>query len=303
MAALEIIRRGNDALKLNPTTSGTDIHLTTHGSDWLWAVFSLFALMGVAWGVLYGATSNAKPVRKVSYMLPFLVNVVMVVGYYTYASNLGYTSIAVEFDHVTTSEGLGVRQIFYSKFVAWFLAWPAVIFSLAVLTDTFSSTTALFSSKLGLFQNMFAKILATWVFVIGLLIGALIKSTYKWGYFTIAVFAQLFAMGLIAFNYTEFVKNGNGTKKPVVFFVVVMHLIVWLLYPICWGLSEGGNVIQPTSEAVFYGILDLINFGFLPAITGYLNGQKYDEFADIIEGNTTAEKLPASPRHSGDTAA
>jgi len=30
------------------------------------------------------------------------------------------------------------------------------------------------------------------------------------------------------------------------------------LYPIAWGLCEGGNVIAPDSEAVFYGILDFL---------------------------------------------
>ena len=36
----------------------------------------------------------------------------------------------------------------------------------------------------------------------------------------------------------------------------VLTLFIWLLYPIAWGVSEGGNVIAPDSEAVFYGILD-----------------------------------------------
>ncbi|KIK25835.1 hypothetical protein PISMIDRAFT_28737 [Pisolithus microcarpus 441] len=33
---------------------------------------------------------------------------------------------------------------------------------------------------------------------------------------------------------------------------------IWTLYPICWGLSEGSNTISPTSEMVFYGILDIM---------------------------------------------
>lgn len=33
---------------------------------------------------------------------------------------------------------------------------------------------------------------------------------------------------------------------------------ILLLYPICWACSEGGNVISPTSEAVWYGVLDLL---------------------------------------------
>ncbi len=38
----------------------------------------------------------------------------------------------------------------------------------------------------------------------------------------------------------------------------VWTIFLWTLYPIAWGLSEGGNVISPDSEAVFYGLLDLM---------------------------------------------
>jgi hypothetical protein len=33
-------------------------------------------------------------------------------------------------------------------------------------------------------------------------------------------------------------------------------LLLWMAYPVCWGVSEGGNVISPDSEFIFYGILD-----------------------------------------------
>jgi bacteriorhodopsin len=36
----------------------------------------------------------------------------------------------------------------------------------------------------------------------------------------------------------------------------VWTLLIWICYPISWGVSEGGNVIAPDSEAVFYGVLD-----------------------------------------------
>lgn len=37
----------------------------------------------------------------------------------------------------------------------------------------------------------------------------------------------------------------------------VLTLFLWMLYPVAWGLCEGGNVITPNDEAVFYGCLDL----------------------------------------------
>jgi bacteriorhodopsin len=38
----------------------------------------------------------------------------------------------------------------------------------------------------------------------------------------------------------------------------VLTLGVWLLYPIAWAVSEGANLISSDSEAIFYGVLDLI---------------------------------------------
>lgn len=32
----------------------------------------------------------------------------------------------------------------------------------------------------------------------------------------------------------------------------------WLWYPMIWAFCEGGNVINPTAEMVWYGIIDLI---------------------------------------------
>lgn len=54
-------------------------------------------------------------------------------------------------------------------------------------------------------------------------------------------------------------------------FAAVYVAFIWILYPVCWGLGEGGNVITVTGEMVFYGVLDLFAgpiflFGFLSAI-------------------------------------
>lgn len=70
---------------------------------------------------------------------------------------------------------------------------------------------------------------------------------------------------------------------------------LWIIYPVSWGVSEGGNVIAPDSEAIFYGILDLLAkpvFGALliwghrgidPARLG-LRIRDYDEDPAITRG-------------------
>lgn len=80
----------------------------------------------------------------------------------------------------------------------------------------------------------------------------------QWGYF---VFGCL-ALGWIAYVITISARKHANVIGPDVskaYTTVGLYLIgLWFLYPIAWGLSEGGNVIAPDSEAIFYGILDIL---------------------------------------------
>ena len=66
----------------------------------------------------------------------------------------------------------------------------------------------------------------------------------------------------------------NNDYRPGYFILAAYISFFWLLYPICWGLSEGSNTISPTSEMVFYGILDLFSgpfflLGFIFFLAGF----------------------------------
>lgn len=43
-------------------------------------------------------------------------------------------------------------------------------------------------------------------------------------------------------------------------YIVASGYLAFMLitYPICWALSEGANVISPSSEMIWYGILDIL---------------------------------------------
>ena len=96
------------------------------------------------------------------------------------------------------------------------------------------------------------------IMVVTGLVGALTRSSYKWGYFTFGTVAFLF----VAWNVTWVARKHAQALGPDVsrtFLICgVWTISLWFLYPIAWGLCEGGNVISPDSEAVFYGILDLL---------------------------------------------
>ena len=44
----DIIKR-NDAVNVNPPNPIIDLHITEHGSDWLWAVFQFCIICNCAW--------------------------------------------------------------------------------------------------------------------------------------------------------------------------------------------------------------------------------------------------------------
>lgn len=247
-----LLARGNEAVEINAPT-GADFHITTHGSDWLWAVFSIFALATVS---ILGLSFTKPKKERLFYHIATLGLIFMSVHYFTIASDLGWAPVQAEFNHVTTdnqSTEPGFRQVFYSRWVAYFLAFPTFFINFAALVGETWSTT------------MFA-ITAQELTVIGLLVGSIVHSTYKWGYFVFAIAGFFLVIYSLVFSYR---KAALEQSKPLSLhgnIIIAGVSVLFLLYPVAWALSEGGNVIQPDSEAVFYGVLDIFFFVVLAGV-------------------------------------
>lgn len=249
---LELIKRssGNQAVAINAPT-GVDFHITEHGSDVLWSLMCVFIVVSL----IIGGLMFRKPAsERVFYFTSIIPTILIALTYFTMASNLGWTPIEAEFNHVQTddqSEVPGLRQIFYARYIGWFLAFPFVILNLGFLSRTPWGQIAF-------------NIIFTEIYVVLMLIGALVKSTYKWGFWTFAVSSYIFVVILL---FTTSLRLAFKVGKDCYFYYNIAASIVtfiWFLYPLAFGLSEGGNVIQPDSEVTFYAILDGILFGIYP---------------------------------------
>ncbi|CCD24865.1 opsin family protein NDAI_0E00490 [Naumovozyma dairenensis CBS 421] len=261
---IDVSKSGNEAIQLNLPT-GLDFHITKQGSDWLWAVFSIFGCFLLCYLVFFFyAEIKGSKLTRYAVAPALLISFFQFFAYFTYASDLGWTGIEAEFNHITvktsiTGEHPGVRQIFYSKYCAWFLSYPCLLFLLE-LSGLSSSDEDV--SALDTIHSLLMQMIATEFWVVSLLVGALIKSTYKWGYWTFGAVAMLLVQGVII-KRQFFTLNVKAIEFKSLMLMTSM-LIVWL-YFICWGISEGGNVIQPDGESVFYGVLDLCMFAVYPA--------------------------------------
>lgn len=80
----------------------------------------------------------------------------------------------------------------------------------------------------------------------------------QWGYFVFGCVALFWIVYVILISGRGHAR-ALGPDVSKAYTTVGGYLIfLWFLYPIAWGLSEGGNVIAPDSEAIFYGVLDVL---------------------------------------------
>jgi bacteriorhodopsin len=137
-------------------------------------------------------------------------------------------------------------------------------------------------------QRILFTVLVDWVMIITGLVGALTTTRYKWGYFTFGCAALFYIIYTLAIPARRHAAALGSDVSRAYNLVGIWTLTLWVLYPIAWGVSEGGNIISPDSENVFYGVLDVlakIGFGAIllwghrnidPARLG-LKFRSYDE--------------------------
>ncbi|KAG8220512.1 hypothetical protein J3R82DRAFT_3214 [Butyriboletus roseoflavus] len=220
MAFQLVYPRRNDALRTNPPAG--DAHITTRASDWLWAVF---ALMLIFWFIALGWSYMVQPPTQ---------------------------SDSPLHSHYRP------RSVICHRTLPWHLTWGGLSFAQSLihippgksgLSDIFSglSMRPWFSLHCCLSRpwhrlKLLVPLFFSWFLVVNGLVGALVPTSYKWGFFVFGLFGlffiwvQLFAhMGRGSFRNDGF-RGGYILGASYISFI-------WMLYPICWGLSEGSNTI------------------------------------------------------------
>lgn len=170
-------RRRNDALRTNPNLvngKSADIAITTHGSDWYWAVTAVMALTTF---IFTGLALTKPRQHRIFHYITAAVTLTAAVAYFSMASNLGWTPIDVQFrrgDHRVRGVN---REIFYVRYIDWFITTPLLLMDL-LLTAGMPWPTLLWV------------IFVDWVMIVTGLVGALVRSSYKWGYFAFGMWSQ-----------------------------------------------------------------------------------------------------------------
>ncbi|EMD39984.1 G-protein coupled receptor [Gelatoporia subvermispora B] len=264
---------GNDALNLNPPDAS--LHISTHGSDWLWAAFSVMAFCLL---VAVGVTFTRPRGSRLFHQIAVIVLATASITYFSMASDLGATPIAVEFRGDGSDPS---RQIWYVRYIQWFITFPLLLLELLLATGL---------SLSDILTTLFMGV----VLVVCGLVGALVHSTYKWGYFTFGC-AALFYIWYVLLVHAPATQFAAGVVRNRYRLASGYLAFMLITYPICWACSEGANVISPTSEMIWYGILDILSGPvFLAIFLWELRGVDYSTFG-LQSGKYTGYNEKAVP--------
>ncbi|OBZ69628.1 hypothetical protein A0H81_10207 [Grifola frondosa] len=226
----------NDALNLNPPNA--NLHLSTHGSDWLWAAFSFLALCLL---IVTCVTFTKPRGSRLFHQIAIIVLTTASIAYFAMASDLGSTPVRVE---MRGDGGDPTRQIWYVRYIQWFINFPLLLLELLLATGV---------SLSDIMTTLFMAV----VLVITGLVGALVPSTYKWGFFTFGVAALFYVWYILLWHAPHATFATGGVVRKGYYFAATYLAFMLITYPICWACSEGSNVITVTSEMIWYGILDV----------------------------------------------
>ncbi|GJD02050.1 heat shock protein 30 [Colletotrichum higginsianum] len=271
-----ILRRANEALNINPLPR-VEEELSVNGSNWLWAYVAIYSFF------FLGVFALSHKPRGNEKIFHYLLNIALLVGAITYfanASNLGWSVIPQDRD---TS-----RQIFFNKYINWVVAFPIVNILLGLVANSSWATIAW-------------HVFLSWVWVISYLVSAFTPTVYKWGFFVFGTVAYL-VMAASIFGEGRIGAKRVGTQGDYWILAGYFNLL-WLLYPIAFGVSEGGNTIGVTPHFIFFGILDVLMIPFGSIIFMMLS-RKWDynvlnlyftQYGRVPQGGPFPEKSAAAP--------
>ncbi|EGG00632.1 uncharacterized protein MELLADRAFT_39586 [Melampsora larici-populina 98AG31] len=255
----------NNVISTNPTVANIDI--TTAGSNFLWWVFAMMITSALGL-TAYSLTLN--PARRAFHFLGVAILFTASIAYFSMASDLGATPILVEFvrnqGDLATGFVAPTRSIWYVRYIDWVITTPLLLLTLLLSTGMPLS---------GIFATIFFDI----IMIVTGLVGALVHSSYKWGYFAFGCLAMLYVFWTLI-GPARLAAKALGDDNHQAYIKGALSLsFLWMLYPIAWGLCDGGNVISVNGEMIFYGILDVLaKPGFIFLHLYSIRNIDYDRF-------------------------
>jgi bacteriorhodopsin len=224
-------------------------HADASGYRTLWAVFVIMVLASAS----FAALAWTVPVsRRLYHVLTTLITIIAALSYYGMATKQGTTYHHINKTHhhnkgiPPTHEDI-FRQVFWARYVDWALTTPLLLVDLSLLAGLSGAhmTMAILADVIMILTGLFA------AFAVG-------TGGQKWGWYAIACISFLVVIWHLGVNgRTAVSSKGAGTSK---FYAMIAGytVLVWLAYPIIWGVADGSRILSVNQEIIAYAVLDIL---------------------------------------------
>ncbi|KAI9858962.1 MAG: hypothetical protein M1824_003963 [Vezdaea acicularis] len=241
------------------------------GKQTLWVVFVIMLIATIIFSVL-GYRVPTK--NRLFHILTTFITLFATISYFAMATGDGIsyskTTVTVKHKHQDTYKDV-YRQVFWARYIDWSVTTPLLLLDLALLAGLSGA-------------DILIAIVADLVMILtGLFAAFGREGGQKWGYYAIACLAYLVIIYQLAVNGRRVVTS-KDTKSAAFFGSIAgFTLIIWTIYPIVWGISDGSRKVSVDAEVLSYAVLDvlakpvfglwlLVTHAYLPTTNLHLDG-------------------------------
>lgn len=206
----------------------------TGAKVWLWILVVIF-LLNAACIARLTLTTSVTPTESNQFALGVVVSMTGILC----LSALSYMCVALDTGYIVRPWDL--RRVYYARYFDWLVTTTVMMFTMSFLGGG------------GPYHTVLLIVLDAAMVIMGF-VAALINDNIKWLFFIIGFIAYVW----IAVILLTQMKGSAPQTMPVYLILKWVIVVLFLLYPLVWLESEGiGNFCAGT-EAILYGIIDLL---------------------------------------------
>jgi len=195
--------------------------------------------------------------KRLFHVITSLITTFATLSYFAMATGSGntfsHTVVKETHKHVPDTVEHVFRQVFYARYIDWSLTTPLLLLDLAFLAGVNGA-------------NIFVAVVADLIMVLTGLFAAYGRSEgQKWGWYAMACVAYLVIVYVLVVPGRRAVAAKDSKTAKLFASIAGFTLILWTLYPVVWGISDGARKWSVDAEVIAYAVLDILAkpvFGF-----------------------------------------
>lgn len=210
--------------------------VNTGAKVWMWILVFVF-LFTAACIATFTFSNDSAPTKHNQFALGVAMSMTGILC----LAALSHMCVALDTGYLVRRWDL--RRVYYARYFDWLVSTGVMMYTLSYIGAG------------GPYHTVLLIVLDAAMIIMGF-VGALIEGNIKWLFFIVGFFAYVWFSVILL---TQLKGSSDAPQMMPIYFVLKwVVVILFLLYPIVWLESEGiGNFCAGT-EAILYGILDLV---------------------------------------------